>query len=270
MKVRIITGLIASALVFLVVYLNTLYNITLPIVLAILAARAIYEILFNTGCVKHIPAVVVAMLYSVIAQFGYRGMFDVQIPALIYISVIIIIAVMRHDVFGAEQTTMALSMPIIISHAFGSIEKLVNHSDGYGIFYLFLVLNFSCVADAFAYFIGRAFGKHKLAPQVSPKKTIEGAVGGIVGATLCTILFVYIFESIYQVDFKLLPLLIVAPFLTILGIIGDLFFSAIKRTYNLKDYGIIMPGHGGVLDRFDSILMICPGFALALPYLPIV
>ncbi|MEG0019946.1 MAG: phosphatidate cytidylyltransferase, partial [Oscillospiraceae bacterium] len=123
--------------------------------------------------------------------------------------------------------------------------------------------------DVMAYFTGFLIGKHKLAPNLSPKKTIEGAVGGVLGSVFFAILMVYIYSYIkpwaemsgivYEITAsKLLVVGTVAAVGSCIGIIGDLFASAIKRQCGIKDYGYIMPGHGGVLDRFDSILLVAP------------
>ena len=101
-----------------------------------------------------------------------------------------------------------------------------------------------------AYFTGVTKGKHKLCPEISPKKTIEGAVGGIISSIVVTIVLALCFSKNL-----LAPMLLTIP-LCALGMIGDLFASAIKRSVDLKDYGDLIPGHGGILDRFDSILII--------------
>ena len=124
--------------------------------------------------------------------------------------------------------------------------------DGKGIYYLLLLLNFSSVCDMGAYFVGVTCGKHKLCPNISPKKTVEGAIGGIVSSIVFSLII-----SICFGNFSVGLLLMTIPF-CILGMLGDLFASAIKRSVNLKDYGNLIPGHGGILDRVDSIIMIAP------------
>lgn len=110
--------------------------------------------------------------------------------------------------------------------------------------------------DTFAYFVGKAIGKHKLAPQISPGKTIEGFVGGVLLATLCVIPLYYLFSS--AVPFACYVILIIS--LAILSQIGDLIESAFKRKYDVKDSGAIIPGHGGILDRFDGYILTAPFF----------
>ena len=107
-------------------------------------------------------------------------------------------------------------------------------------------------SDTCAYFAGYAFGKHKLIPKVSPKKTIEGSIGGILGSTLICLAFGYYFN----IDLKVIVIL---GFLgSIVAQVGDLFASSVKRYVGIKDYGKLIPGHGGILDRFDSVILVAP------------
>ena len=111
-----------------------------------------------------------------------------------------------------------------------------------------------CVCDMGAYFVGSTKGRHKLCPEISPHKTVEGAVGGIVSSIIVTLILVFAFSF---EDKLIATLLLTVPF-CVLGMIGDLFASSIKLTAGIKDYGKLIPGHGGILDRFDSIIMISP------------
>lgn len=137
------------------------------------------------------------------------------------------------------------------------------------LYFILLILCFAWGGDSMAYFAGRFWGKHKLAPVVSPNKTVEGAIGGVCGSVAMGLLATAIYEmlggaaeglfSVEMVSGKLyffIALLAVGG--SILGILGDLFASAVKRQCKIKDYGKIFPGHGGMLDRFDSVMFIAP------------
>jgi len=125
-----------------------------------------------------------------------------------------------------------------------------------------LVLLFVWIADTAAYFVGRAWGRHKLAPEISPGKTWEGAIGGTAGALVYAIICGTFFEGLFWV-----PYLLAAALLAVLSIVGDLFESAVKRQAAVKDSGTLLPGHGGVLDRIDSATAALPAAALLWPYL---
>lgn len=135
------------------------------------------------------------------------------------------------------------------------------------IYFILLILCFAWGGDTFAYFAGRAFGKHKLAPIVSPNKTVEGAIGGICGSMLIGVIATVIYGMLsgryaaFTVEVTVRHYLVVVgmgAIASVLGILGDLFASAVKRQVGIKDYGTIFPGHGGILDRFDSVMFIAP------------
>jgi phosphatidate cytidylyltransferase len=271
LKTRIISGVVAAALVAALLVLNSFWNITVIIAVSVFAALGVYEILHNTGCIKNMFAVIIAMLYAAAMQFSYAGIFIDEITlSVIYAVIIVFFAVFDHKNFGDRQITMALAMPPALSLAFACLSTLINAAGGKGIFYFVLLFNFACVSDIFAYFVGSAMGKHKLAPEISPKKTIEGAVGGLVGSVLGTLVVCLAFEAILKTEINILALLLVTPVLSVCGMLGDLFASAIKRNYGIKDYGNIMPGHGGVLDRTDSILLVAPVLVLFLNFVSVV
>lgn len=251
--------------------LNSFFGITVVIAVALLAAIATYEMLDGTGCVKNKAAVIVAMVYSALVQFCYSGIFiDETVLTVMYVLAVVGFAVFDHKSFGDRQITMALSMPVVISFAFYCLAMLINSSDGAGLLYFVLLFNFACISDIFAYFVGSAIGKHKLAPEISPKKTIEGAVGGLLGSVIGTFVICLVFEAILKTDISILTLVLITPVMSIVGMLGDLFASAIKRNYGIKDYGNIMPGHGGILDRTDSILLVAPAFALFLKLVSVI
>lgn len=123
-----------------------------------------------------------------------------------------------------------------------------------GLVFIFYALLIIWTTDSGAYLIGRKFGKRKLWPDISPNKTIEGALGGTLSAIVVSI----IYALMTDMDVAIIWIAVVTIFLSVFGQIGDLVESALKRHYNVKDSGNILPGHGGILDRFDSLLFVCP------------
>ena len=143
------------------------------------------------------------------------------------------------------------------------------------IYFILLILCFAWGGDTFAYFAGRAFGKHKLAPIVSPNKTVEGAIGGICGSMLIGVIATVIYGMLsgryaaFTVEVTVRHYLVVVgmgAIASVLGILGDLFASDVKRQVGIKDYGTIFPGHGGILDRFDSVMFIAPFVSIVVRY----
>ncbi len=140
-----------------------------------------------------------------------------------------------------------LYAPVLLGFAY--FLRTLDH----GIYFIWLIVIVSWVCDTSAYCVGMLFGKHKMAPILSPKKSIEGAIGGMLGSALLGGLFAYFF-----LDIKVWVIVIVCLVCSFLSQIGDLAASAIKRNYDIKDYGTIIPGHGGILDRFDSMIFVAP------------
>ncbi|MGL5315937.1 MAG: phosphatidate cytidylyltransferase [Peptostreptococcaceae bacterium] len=118
--------------------------------------------------------------------------------------------------------------------------------------YVWLIFIIAFLTDTCAYFAGYLFGKHKLIPKVSPKKTIEGSIGGILGSTIGCVIFGYIFKL------DLTAMILIGSLGSVVAQFGDLFASSIKRYVGIKDYGKLIPGHGGILDRFDSVILVAP------------
>jgi len=155
-----------------------------------------------------------------------------------------------------------LYVPLMMMHLY-QIRRLSS-----GIYVIFLVFISAWGNDTFAYCVGMLIGKHKMAPRLSPKKSVEGAIGGIVGAVIIGAIYGYfIGEQLVLFTFPVLKCAIICGVCSLIAIIGDLSASAIKRNQNIKDFGDLIPGHGGVLDRFDSILLTAPAVYFLVIYL---
>lgn len=128
-----------------------------------------------------------------------------------------------------------------------------------GIYFVWLIFLCSWGSDTCAYLVGVMFGKHKMAPVLSPKKSIEGAVGGVVGAALLGLLYAVIFGDNFDMLLDVrVAFTVIGALGALISMIGDLAASAIKRNHDIKDYGKLIPGHGGILDRFDSVIFTAP------------
>lgn len=128
-----------------------------------------------------------------------------------------------------------------------------------GAYLVWLIFLCSWGSDTCAYCVGMLIGKHKMSPKLSPKKSVEGAVGGVVGAALLTALYCYIFRNPMGITTaEVWILALIAAVGALISMVGDLAASAIKRNYDIKDYGKLIPGHGGILDRFDSVIITAP------------
>ncbi len=171
-------------------------------------------------------------------------------------------AIIKGGAVRFRQIAAVLFGGIAIGYAFSAFLRI--YASGVSRAYLLLpfILSFAC--DTFAYFTGLAIGRHKLAPRVSPKKTVEGAAGGLLGNVLCGLIFVFVMKRWFYSASGTIgygSMAVLALFCGVVAQVGDLSFSLIKREFGVKDYGKIFLAHGGVLDRFDSVLFVAPTLA---------
>ena len=172
-----------------------------------------------------------------------------------------VVSAFGYAIFKAGEVKFAQVMAglfgsIAIGYSFSAFLRM--EASGIHRAYLLLpfILSFAC--DTFAYFAGMAFGKHKLAPKVSPKKTIEGSIGGMAGNVVCGLVFAFVMDRWFGGSIGYGPMAALALLCSIVAQVGDLSFSLIKREFGIKDYGRLFLEHGGVLDRFDSVLFVTP------------
>ena len=145
---------------------------------------------------------------------------------------------------------------VLIAFLFKSLPAVRNME--YGFLYLVFAILSGCITDIFAYLVGRKWGKHKLCPVISPKKTVEGSIGGILATVVVLLLLGSILDHTIPIQVDYPMLIVYAVISSIIGQFGDLSMSAVKRCLGVKDFGNLFPGHGGVLDRFDSLMFIAP------------
>ena len=255
MLTRIISGLTMVAIVLAVLFTHSYTPWVTVLFISALTAVAVKEILYNTGIIKNKIIVSGAIVFATAANILYFYMPTLVVPLTVaYVVFIVVGAVIWAEEFTPTCVASAIAFPSVLAYAFSCIYAIYG---GYGFVYLFLIANCSAICDAGAYFVGVTLGKHKLCPKISPKKTVEGAVGGIIVSEIVTVVTVFV----ANIRTELVPLMMITFILCIVGMIGDLFASVIKRAVGIKDYGKLIPGHGGILDRFDSILLIAPVFA---------
>lgn len=264
MKVRIISALMGMIiLLFVLTYFNT---VILNISVCLICLMAMYEFLKASGNIKNKALAILSLIPSFVIPFTSYTTFKNYFIEGIIIYTIIMFAILLPTHNKTNTESMALTLLMSVSLPFSlSTSIFVRDSSGafYGIYYILLVLFGAWISDTGAYFSGYLFGNKKLAPQISPKKTVEGAIGGvitcIVAYLIMGVLFTYIGGRInINANVNFIFLLFIAPVISILSMIGDLSASIIKRQHNIKDFGSIMPGHGGVLDRFDSVFYVAP------------
>ena len=258
---RILTGVVAFCFV-LVPVLFFADTVVLPIAVAVFTMIATYEVVHCVGLHKNLWVSVPLYLVSAALPFGLRMMTAVSIIALPLVLCVLLLYLLATAVFShgkADIGDVSTAFMLWLYTLIGFMGLIMTHDHIRGGEYLYLLAFVGAwVTDTFAYFTGMLLGKHKLIPAVSPKKTVEGAVGGVVFCTLSFVGFALLYNHFWA-DGKLLPLwlmAIVGFLVSIVSQVGDLSLSLLKRKYGIKDFGKIFPGHGGVLDRFDSVLAV--------------
>ncbi len=262
MKARVLFGVFGFAFVLLALYVFP--PIVLELMLAALCVLATYEIIGSTKLVHNRLELGLAMLVSLglavghfsVLPFGLNAV--VQGLALVMLFGSFAIELKFHDSMNVSQVAWGFFGAFCVPYLLLSLLRIFHMEYHHGPFIVLLPLLAAWGADTCALFAGMLFGKHKLAPVVSPKKTVEGAVGGVIGGAVLVLIAALIMNKALDIGMPLWSAVVLGAAGAVLGEIGDLSFSVIKRQTGIKDYGHIFPGHGGVLDRFDSVLFVAP------------
>lgn len=276
MKTRVLTAIVAIGILIPILLLSDTF--VLPVAASICALIAVFEI---AGCInvrKKWTLSVTTYLFSAIMLFLVTAHFmnyvEIKnfIPiffAVLYVYIFLMFAftMLSRGEIRFSQTTELIALTVYILVGFLSISLLRGTVNMGKYIYLLIFLG-AWMTDTGAYFVGVFFGKHKLIPEVSPKKTVEGAVGGILGCIAGYVLFGVVLAQFFDVTVNYVALILLAIGISVISQCGDLIASYVKRECGIKDYGFIFPGHGGIMDRFDSIIAVSPviyGVTLLLP-----
>jgi len=268
MKTRVIAA--AALLPVLLVVLLVAPKAVAAVVWGALLALGAYEMLFRTGLVTETRLVI----YAAAAAFGvtmwsFLGAHHAWALLLVMVVTGLYFGemMMSHVKITFDKVCMCLVAGLLVPYLLGSIIRILDMKIGRYLVLIPFIVAFA--SDSGAYFAGMFFGKHKLAPVISPKKTVEGAIGGIVCAIAAMIIYSVIMQILkFRVNY--LYAIIYGLLGSIVGVFGDLCFSILKRQTGIKDYGNLIPGHGGVLDRFDSMMMVGPLMEALLLMIPVI
>ncbi len=263
MKQRVITGLVIILVLVPIFLSKIIYDIDHFIFILgfILGVVAINEMISMKETEKNLPFEIHLLAYlSVIYLSFFNHFADVfslstkyTFDILPYVLIVLVVTMVLRRHFKLFDATFILFAILYIGLTFQSLVYYFFKDQG--IFELLYIILIAMFTDTFAYFSGTLFGKHKLCPSISPKKTVEGSLGGTIIATILASMYAIYFDKIiFLFDNSVIYILILTFILSISSQIGDLAASVIKRQYKIKDYGNLFPGHGGVLDRLDSIL----------------
>lgn len=271
MKTRVLSAIVLVLLLILTFCFSGVAFV-LSFVISLLSAAALYEILVATKYIESRSLIVISLLFALVVPFTHytpeklRTSFSAGV--FLFAMVLFVSLLIWYKKFSLEHLSVIFLLSLIVPMFFSTIIYARELPRGlYNIMLIFLI---PWATDVGGYVFGRLFGRHKLAPVISPKKTVEGAIGGVctsLAVCFCIGYVLDVFDGGLQVNYPWLLFCILIC--SVVSILGDLIASVIKRNFNIKDFGNIIPGHGGIMDRFDSVMFAAPAFYLLIVHYPI-
>ena len=260
MRTRTITAIVGAIIIApFLVFFDTYAGAALIQIAGVICP---YELLNATGLQKKwflaVPLYILALGLPLLVYFKENENFFRYSAVIFFLLSIymLTVSVFSKGKIQVDNTSVLFTMSFYVLMSLNCLYLLRTEEQGALLYMLPLVTSWS--TDIFAYFSGRLFGRHKLIPDVSPKKTVEGAVGGFVCSVGITVLYGLLMKIFFEASPNYLNLIIAGTLMSIASMAGDLIASLVKRHYGIKDYGWLLPGHGGALDRIDSVLAAAP------------
>lgn len=273
MKNRIITAAVLIVAALAIIFSNNVYVYLIATIA--MSTMCCYELLKALNFLKQPFVTTVTMAAAVVSPIlMLDGLFDYIFPAFMLYFILFFLSVItsfkKIDLFGSG---ILFTMSLIIYVCNCSLIRIILDFSDDSLYYVILLLLCAFITDSCALFSGKFFGKHKLIPSVSPKKTVEGSIGGLIGCVIINLLYTFGYSAIFLKDTASINyawLIIISIITAIAGMIGDLAASSVKRICGIKDFGNLLPGHGGLLDRLDSMNFAVPTGLALLMIFPIV
>lgn len=258
LKPRLLTAAVGIPAVVVIMILTELWHPLVAIMVGLVNVVIVMEYLNARRLTSCLPLTVICGLFALLIPMLILTPYWYLIATL-FVMASSFVLIKLHKKLHFSAFTYAISGTVLITFGMSAFPLAVNHTVSSSFFFVMLLL-LPWMADGGGYFIGSALGKHKLCPDISPKKTIEGVIGGFVFCLIAALVMGLVFQVFIIRDCRVnfVALVIMAFLVSAASVLGDVFFSLIKRQLNIKDYGTIFPGHGGVLDRFDSIIFTAP------------
>ena len=250
-KTRLISGIVLVIIALATIISGSWILFFTLLAVSLIGMRELYKVMKISDehvTVLELVGYLGAVLYYIAmkADFGNYGTMAIIISMIL----ILFVYVFGYPKYRAEQVMAAFFGMVYVAVMLSFIYLTRNLPDGKFLVWLIFLCSWGC--DTCAYCVGMLIGKHKMAPVLSPKKSIEGAVGGVVGAALLGVIYAAATQG------KMAEYALICAVGALISMVGDLAASAIKRNQNIKDYGKLIPGHGGILDRFDSVIITAP------------
>lgn len=254
-KTRLLSGIVLVILALLLIITGGNVLLVSMAVLSLVGLFELYRVLkIHNSLLGYLGYLTVILYYADLKLHFLPDMMLLVVGALILILAAFVI---RYPHYDATQMMGAFFGIVYVGVLVSYVYQTRMLPLGNVLVWLIFLSSWGC--DTCAYCAGMLFGKHKMTPLLSPKKTVEGAIGGVCGSVLLTLLYGVIMGRFVEIDSKAMVVMgVIALFGSLISMVGDLAASAIKRNYDVKDYGKLIPGHGGILDRFDSVFFTAP------------
>ena len=264
LKSRLITGTVLVALLIAILLAESVF---LQLTAFLVCALVLFELFKATGVTNKLPLFVLGFLPM--AALFLNNPTLIGLFTFIYIILLFTcMLLMRNDISFSDISLVFLTSYMIVFMVKHIV--MVRQLADIGKVAIWGVFIGACLSDTFAYFSGMLFGKHKLAPSISPKKTIEGSVGALVGTMLSFLIYGIVLILATDLKVNIWLMILLGLICSVFAQFGDLAASAIKRECGIKDFGTLFPGHGGFMDRLDSILFVAPVVYYLLIMLPVI
>ena len=269
MKLRILAAVFLVPLLFFVVFGAP--EIVLTFFIAAFCAIASYELLAVTGLVKNLRLVgytsIIAFAVPLWCHFGMDSIWA-KVGILTFFIVLFAEILISHGITRFDCVSVCVASGLLMPYLLSALVRIMNAT--HGRIYVFVPFVTACLSDSGAYFIGKKWGRHKFVPNISANKSTEGVIGGVVTGVAGILIYCAVLQFGFDYEVNYLYALLYGVLAAFAAVFGDLCFSVIKRQTGIKDYGNLIPGHGGILDRFDSMMVVAPLIELLLIILPIV
>ena len=269
MKTRILAAV--ALLPLLLIVILVLPKVCTALLFGVMAAIAAYELMAGTRLVRHgrlqMYAMIMAFLVPIWGFFGAVYVWG-ALGILLFVSLMYMELLLSKGKLPYAQVAITFMAGVVVPFLFSALVRIFAKEKGIYLVFIPFVLSF--LSDTGAYFAGRFFGKRKLAPIISPNKTVEGVIGGVLTTVLGMLIYCLIMHLGFHLQVNYLYAVLYGVVGAMAGVFGDLSFSAVKRQTGIKDYGNLIPGHGGILDRFDSMTLVAPLTEVLLLLIPVV
>jgi phosphatidate cytidylyltransferase len=267
MKLRTIAAAGLLPLVIIIALFTP--KIVAALCLGIMSAIASYEMLHTTKMVRHprmlLYTMIVAFLVAIWSFLGSVAVFAAVI-ALVFFAMLFTEMMLSGMKISYTKCCLCFTAGLILPYMLCAIVRILVQPDGR--FFVLVPFAVAFISDSFAYLVGMKFGKHKLSPVISPNKSVEGVIGGLVGTIIGMVIYGLVLQLGFGFKVNYFFVIVYAVIGSAASVFGDLCFSVIKRQTNIKDFGNLIPGHGGILDRFDSMIVVAPLMEVLLFLLP--